>query len=146
MEYKGKNLVLDKKGKELINRFNWWWINSNPKGVEKFYLTRQHKEKTVYFHRELMNALNGQIIDHKDGNTLNCRLDNLRIVTSTQNALNRKPRKNAKSKFKGVYKRKSGKFYSMFQTPEKIHYCGQYNTEEEAHNAYLKKRAELGVD
>jgi hypothetical protein len=42
-------------------------------------------------------------IDHIDGNRLNNRIDNLRLVTKQQNQFNRKTNKNNSSGYRGVY-------------------------------------------
>ena len=52
-------------------------------------------------HRVLMDAAEGEIVDHIDGNGLNNRRDNLRICTVRQNAQNRRVLANT-SKYKGV--------------------------------------------
>jgi len=46
----------------------------------------------------------GDQIDHIDGNSLNNKIENLRVVTNSQNQLNRKLSSNSKTKFKGVSK------------------------------------------
>lgn len=50
-------------------------------------------------------------IDHKNGNKLDNRKQNLRLVTPQENAFNRKPRRDKMtSKFKGVSYRKENKY------------------------------------
>lgn len=143
--YKKRSLIIDESSLNILNNGNWHWINSNVKGIrEKWYLSGYYKHKRTYFHRELINAKKGEIADHKDGNTLNCLLSNMRIVTASQNAQNRIPSSDTKVKSKGVYLRKSGLFYSMVQTKEKVYYCGNHKTEQQASDAYHLKRKELG--
>jgi hypothetical protein len=46
--------------------------------------------RTVYFlHRVVTSAEKGQVVDHIDGDTLDCRKKSLRIVTSKENAANK---------------------------------------------------------
>src|SRR6185312_4468108 len=45
---------------------------------------------TIYMHRSIMDAPNGMVVDHIDGDGLNNRRENLRIVTHGQNLWNRR--------------------------------------------------------
>lgn len=60
-----------------------------------------------YLHRMLIGAQRGQIVDHIDGNSLNNRADNLRIVTPSQNRANSRKDRDNRSGYKGVYFEKS---------------------------------------
>lgn len=53
-------------------------------------------------HRWLVGAEAGQIVDHIDGNLLNCRRSNLRIVTRAQNNQNKRRVRKSQIIFKGV--------------------------------------------
>lgn len=44
----------------------------------------------MLLHRQIKNAKKGDIIDHGDGNGLNCQEYNLRFCTHSQNMANRK--------------------------------------------------------
>jgi hypothetical protein len=79
------------------------WCASKKSG--KVYAMRRTKEgRTVYMHREIMNAPKGTMVDHIDHNTLNNRRCNLRVVTPDQNYANAGPHGGA-SGFVGVYPR-----------------------------------------
>ena len=43
-------------------------------------------------HRFVLDAGPGDLIDHKNGNGLDCRRENLREATTAQNAQNQRPR------------------------------------------------------
>jgi len=62
------------------------------------------KRKQFYIHRLIMNVLDKSDvhIDHINGNTLDNRKENLRVVTRSQNMKNRKCSKGSKSKYLGL--------------------------------------------
>ena len=62
--------------------------------------------------------INNKIVDHLDGNSLNNRLENLRLVSYVENNRNKKKSKNNKTGHTGIFfetlNKKSGKTYSYF--------------------------------
>jgi hypothetical protein len=49
----------------------------------------KRRGRTVRIHRIILDVQRGQIVDHINGNRLDNRRENLRVVTAKQNALNR---------------------------------------------------------
>ncbi len=99
--------------------------------------------KTIIFHRILWAKHNGDIpekmvIDHKNGDGLDNRKENLRLATSAQNSQNqRHVTKNKTSKFKGVSRPKGvGKWVAQIQVNKKRIPLGRYIKEEDAARAY----------
>lgn len=92
-------------------------------------------------HRVVMNAKQGQIVDHINGDPLDNRRENLRIVTHAQNAQNtRKQSGNQSSKFKGVSYNKSLKQYQAYiKKGGKRYHIGYYDYELAAAKAYDSK-------
>lgn len=83
----------------------------------------------VYLHTLIM----GGLADHRDGNGLDCRRENLRIATQAQNGLNRAPK--AGRRFKGVC-RSRGKFYAEIYIGGARYASHGHLTEESAALAY----------
>jgi hypothetical protein len=75
------------------------------------------------------------VVDHKDNNKLNNRLDNLQIVSTREN--NSKDKKNGSSKYVGVYLHKK-KYISQIHIDGKTIYLGYFVSELEAGIAYKK--------
>lgn len=80
-------------------------------------------------------------VDHKDKDSTNNRIDNLRLATKSQDSANRdRNSPNATSKYKGVSKRvrKSGlvRYYAGIMVNYKQIHLGSFKTEDEAKRAY----------
>lgn len=84
-------------------------------------------------------SFDGKIVDHIDGNTLNCKKNNLRIVTRYENMMNRKKHKSNKSGYKGVYLDKScssKRYRARIQVKNRLIRLGSFDTPEKAYKAY----------
>ena len=80
-------------------------------------------------------------VDHKDGNPLNNRLDNLRLATSSQQKQNKIVQSNNRSGLKGAYFHachKGKKWRSQIKTPGGLKFLGYFHTAEEAHEVYVR--------
>ena len=92
--------------------------------------------KLGLLHRYIMNYTGDNYIDHINGNKLDNRKNNLRIVTPKQNAQNISSQKNSTSKYIGVYYSKQNKKYmSRIHVNNKTLYVGSFQSEEDAAKA-----------
>lgn len=84
--------IIDKKDLEKINKYKWHfngkYVASNKKLI----------------HRVIMNAKNGEVVDHINGDVLDNRRENLRICSIKENTRNHKIYSTNTSGFTGVYK------------------------------------------
>ena len=96
------------------------------------------QRKTLRLHRHILGVTSSGVeIDHIDGNGLNNRRENLRIVTKAQNQHNRKKSANNTSGFKGVFwHRAAGKWAAAIRLNGKRSHLGLYVRPEDAHAAY----------
>ncbi len=81
------------------------------------------------------------VIDHIDGDTLNNRVDNLRIVTSYENCFVgfRKDRNKFTSKYLGVFFNKNeGKWSASSTINGNVHYLGRFDNELDAANKFIE--------
>ena len=76
--------IIDKEDINKIKDHNWHMESRHKK-----YIATQINRKTVKIHRFLMNAKENEQVDHIDGNPLNNKKSNLRIVNGSQNSINR---------------------------------------------------------
>jgi len=113
---------------------------------------RRRRQTRLAFHRFIMNPPKGMMIDHINGNGLDNRKENLRIVTSAENSRNKGKFKNNTSGFKGVYyMKKSKKMINERSKPwmagirhnKKDIHIGYFSTPEEAARAYDARAKEI---
>lgn len=114
---RGKCALVDKIDFEALNKSGW---SACPNG-DKLYAYCTKDNERVSMHRDIMKCPRGMQIDHINGDTLDNRRLNLRIVTRKQNLQNRRDWN--KSGFKGVnFITRTGKwrviFNPSFDTPE----------------------------
>jgi len=84
------------------------------------------------------------LLDHRDGDSLNDKIDNLRDATHEQNVWNRKRRRSAALPM-GV-RRFRDKFQARIVFRKKYIHLGTFNTAEMAEAAYLSRRRDLYGD
>jgi hypothetical protein len=103
----GKIAIIDDSDYQLIRGFRWYAISPGDKKRqnETWYAAAMIEKKTTYMHRLIMGSPEGKQIDHIDLDGLNNKRENLRIVTSSENARNtrsKKKRAETSSQYKGV--------------------------------------------
>ena len=131
------------------------WVCCNDKKPEKNgYIRITINKKMYYLHRliykyhnenwDITDSSNNNLIDHININPLDNRIENLRVVNHSQNQRNKNKQDNCSSKFIGVcWNKTSKKWQAQISINGKEKYLGRYDTEEEAHLVYEKKREEL---
>ena len=83
-------------------------------------------------------------IDHKNGDSLDNRLSNLRAATRTQNMANKKIAKHNSTGVKGVqFISSSGRYRAVIRVARKNCHIGCFATKEEAGAAYFAKAKEV---
>jgi len=107
---------------------------------EKKHTFKNGKGVTTLLHREILSVPKGLMTDHINGNALDNRKSNLRIVSNAQNQANRNLSKNNTSGYKGVGKTKNGTYSAnigvMVDGKSKRLYLGTFLTKEEAAKVY----------
>jgi hypothetical protein len=148
----GKYALIDAEDAERVLAVNWVYEKNKRSGKE--YVHRgamvDGKNTTVYLHRFIINAPKGIHVDHKDNDGLNCRKENLRPATPSQNHRNMRLNRFSAVPFKGVtYCKRRGRQRryraSVYESEKekKIHYLGFFFTAEEAARAYDAKAREV---
>jgi len=132
---KGLLFIVDTEDYENLFKDKWYVKKSG----NNYYLFRTYNKKTIYLHREIIKAKEGEVVDHANGNSQDNRKSNLRICTMSQNIANSRLRKGNTSGFKGVgFDRSRGKWRAQIMVNYKNHFLGRYNDIEEAKCVYKK--------
>lgn len=121
-----------------------WGVGSRSDG-KSFYARRSEigaggKKRCIYLHRAICGDPVGMVVDHRDGDGLNCCKHNLRVCSQLQNVQNRLgATAKSKSGIRGVsFRRETGK-WNAFITINKRHiYLGSFGDKVSAANAYAE--------
>ncbi|MBA7615651.1 hypothetical protein ES703_22936 [subsurface metagenome] len=134
---RGAFTIVDTELLRILNLYRWSLLITHDK---KRYARRYENGQTIYMHREIMNAPSNMEIDHKNGNGLDNRKENLRLSTKSENQMNSKKRRDGSSIFKGVdCIKKTKKWRARITTKYKRIHLGYFNSEIEAAEAYDKQ-------
>jgi hypothetical protein len=140
----GKVALVDEEDYELVSQFKWHanLCHERIQGKSVYYARGMVRvggcRRRVYLHRFVMNAPKGTQVDHvNNDHTLDCRKNNLRVSTQSQNMGNQRSRLNTSSRYKGVSLHKlTGKWDARIKLCGKQAYLGLYTTEDDAARAY----------
>ena len=145
LKYEDEIIYLRKNhnGKETKKEI-WVAISFRPvkgylSGVIKITGRRHYilKHRLIYkFHHpdwDIEDSSTNNSIDHINGNPLDNRIENLRLVTHQHNQWNH-------TRAKGYYKKPNGSYVAQIKVNMKHISLGTYKTEEEARDAYLKAK------
>lgn len=139
---KGYRAIVDEDKYEWLNQWKWH-VQMNAEGY-KYAVRFVQSHTLVVMHRIIVNAPIDKKVDHKNHNTLDDRLINLRICTIAQNNFNRKPQIGASSQFKGVYWCKNiKKWRARIKINYKLISLGCFDNEAKAAFAYDTKAKQL---
>lgn len=133
---KDEFFIIDKEMIEKISVMRWaktyWGYVEGCKDNKKYLL-----------HRFLFDLPHGdkRVVDHKNGNRLDNRMENIRICTQGENAKNVPKQRDAEIPFKGVHKYKKSlikPYRAQIRVNEKRVHLGYFATDIEAAIAYDK--------
>ena len=128
-----------------LGDFSWYTFKTrrgNTRYAARMTSRKLGARKVVLMHRVVLgyqNLVSGERsnileVDHKNGDGLDNRGDNLRPANRYQQMMNTKRRCNAKNPYRGVLRRKdTGKWRAIIQANGKVHLLGDtFETFEEA--------------
>lgn len=119
-----------------------WHLNKKDRSTS--YAASVIDGEKIKLHQLLLGKIDGFIVDHINGDGLDNRRSNLRLVTQSQNHMNQKKRKDGTSPFKGVgWDKIKGKWRAFIRKDGFQITIGHFNSEEEAALAYDQKAKKL---
>lgn len=140
---KGKYALIDDDDFERVSKFKW--SMGKKYAVRGIWNEKIKKLKTAWMHHFVQGRLppEGFCTDHKNGDPLDNRKENLRFCTRSQNNQN-KIKKKGKSKFVGVrWQKKGSGWEAQINKNGKRTYLGYFRNEIEAARAYDKAAKEI---
>jgi hypothetical protein len=97
-------------------------------------LYKAHRLAWLYVHGEWPKRR----LDHENGNTIDNRIDNLRLATHSQNIANSRLRRDSTSGFKGVsFYKAEQKWGAYINKNKKRYFLGLFPSPVAAHEAYV---------
>lgn len=147
-----KEITLTQGRVALVDDEDFDWVSAwkwhARKSFGGFYAARTtSKGGKVFLHRAILKAPTGMYVDHINGDSLDNRRANLRLVTHQQNMMNRVLSSSNTSRFKGVYwQNRGGRWIAKIKYNQKIRHIGTFLTEEDAARAYDTVARELFGD
>lgn len=97
----------------------------------------------VLMHRLLSNVNTDEVVDHINMNKLDNRRLNLRKCSKSENGYNKPAQNNNKCGYRGVCKAENGRWQAQIVKEGHAIYLGNYDTAEDAANAYDSAAAHL---
>jgi hypothetical protein len=132
IQLKHGTAIIDEQDFDRISQHKWYSFDNDGSG-SRCYAICKIRGKTVYMHRMVMGAQEGEYVDHIDGNGLNNSRSNLRFVTLSQNNMNQRIRPDNTSGHKGISWCPDREKYQVYvNINRKRKSLGRYRTLEEA--------------
>ena len=143
----GKVALVDDEDFARVSQYRWF-AHRDCHSHHAYYVHSTDrsgtKVRTMILHRFIMGAAIGEIIDHRNGDTLDCRKGNLRRATRSGNRANAEKHKGS-SRYKGVCLH-HGRWVARIRCNKRLMRLGAFDNPVEAALAYDEKARELHGD
>lgn len=133
-------ILIDPQDSHLLADYRWY--PSRTKNTT--YATSQHEGRTIYLHRLIMGEPVGMEVHHGNGNGLDCRRENLEIVTHKKNIVLMRRKNPPRSGYQGVIQKPSGRYQAGCMVDGKRVTLGTFDSAEQAsgvYEAFVQERA-----
>ncbi len=138
----GFSAMVDDEDYDSLSRHKWHVSTLSWSCPYVRYAKRFIGRKSIFMHREIIGALDGQETDHINRDGLDNRRRNLRIATRSQNGFNRGIQSNNTSGETGVtWHRNRKRWQAQMMVNQKMIYLGFFIDKEDA----IKARREASA-
>lgn len=132
----GKYALVSDEDYERVSAYKWFAsVNRGHTWYAMRTVQSGDVKRNIYLHRFVANAPDGVLVDHINHNGLDCRRENIRLVTRQQNGWNARRTASFASKYKGVTPRRYG-FEARLCIDGKQVSLGLYPTDIDAARVY----------
>jgi len=144
LKYKGEEVecYIDTADLPFLQQFDVTWYGCAPKDIvyaQAGWRKEDGKRTSMYLHKLLMQPPKGKVVDHIDGNGLNCRRSNMSVVSQKENVHNKNRLLSTnKSGYTGVHwKKERKKWKAAVYMDNKEHFLGYFDEAEKAYEAVV---------
>lgn len=136
--------LVDDDDFEVLNKFKWVAARIKQTYYAVRNLPRENGKQTS-MHRVILNTPDGMDTDHINGNGLDNRRENLRVVSHRGNAQNRHSKKS--SQYPGIcWNKQKMKWQASIRINGQKHHLGYYRVEIHAYESYRKACIGIGAE
>ena len=153
---KGYMAIIDSDSIPVIKDYSWVSMNNHSarhNNTGSIYAYTRRGDRTILMHRLIMNAPKRKQVDHIDGDTLDNRKKNLRLVSGSENMHNMhkmsKPSKHGRGVGKVAWRNSDGiytegkNYYAHIKINNRLRYLGIFSTAKEAAKAYEVEKEKM---
>lgn len=137
-----KTITLSQGKEAIVDDVDFEHLSKRPWSFAEGYAVRRQGKKTLRMHREVIGARSGMLVDHRNGNTLDNRRENLRECSYGHSVLNTRAHSRSKTGVKGVVRFRD-KYRATIQFRGKWKHIGLFETLEAAKEAYMDASLEM---
>lgn len=135
--------IIDAEDYEKCKEYKWCLMSMHPRGR---YVMNNTVGKLAQFILGVKTSVNNHL-DHINGDTLDNRKSNLRVITNQQNQLKKKIQVNNRSGYRGVHwyqnPGKTSAWEAHIRFNKKGYFLGRFKSKHDAAKAYNEKAIEL---
>jgi hypothetical protein len=133
--------IVDDEDYALLSEFKWCYRGEGRKqGYAVRHAKVNGKDRLLYLHRVIMPPSEGQEVIFKNHDTLDCRRENLKVVSKQEARQHHRVRSDCKSGMKGVrYNPESDSWSAYTYRHGNCYRVGTYRTKEQATAAYQEE-------